>query len=94
MGETEIWHWLIALTVFLLIIYWLLDGIRGLFHRYNALLVIIYLVFLTPLALIHAFLIGFFGDSEEDRRRQAIEDEAEFQLEVEKEKARRKRQGL
>ena len=53
-----------------------------------------YLVFLTPIALTHAFLIGFFGASEEERRRQAIEDEADFQLEVEKEKARRRERTL
>ena len=53
-----------------------------------------YLVFLTPIALTHAILIGFFGASEKERRRQAIEDEAEFQLEVEREKARRRERTL
>ena len=91
---SELFPFLLILGVVLLLIYWLLDGIKGLFHRYNALLVIMYLVFLTPIALIHAFLIGFFGDSEEERRRQPIEDEADFQLEVEREKARRRERTL
>ena len=79
---------IIAVFILLLIAKWLLTGIGRLFQRHNTLVVILYLVLLTPIALTHAFLIGVFGSSNQELREQAIKDEAEFQLRVEKEKAK------
>jgi hypothetical protein len=88
-GTFNILHWAIALPILFFVAKWLLTGITRLFRRYNTLLVILYLVLLTPLALAHAFFLGVFGASEDELREQKIKEEAEFQLAVEKEKARR-----
>ena len=83
------WAGLIALIVIVLIAKWLLVGIGRLFKRYNTLLVIFYLVLLTPIALTHSFLLGMFGSSSEELRERAIQEEVEFQLAVEQEREKR-----
>ena len=37
---SDLFPFLLILGLVLLLIYWLLDGIKGLFHRYNALLLL------------------------------------------------------
>ena len=83
------WAGVIALVMIVLIAKWLLVGFGRLFQRYNTLLVIFYLVLLTPIALTHAFLLGMFGSSNEELREQAIQEEVEFQLAVEQEREKR-----
>ena len=78
-----------SLILFLLMAYWSLRGIGQLFERYNPVMALLYLFLLFPIAFLHAFLLGIFGKSKEQRMQEAIEDEVDFQLNVEKEKKRR-----
>ena len=81
----------IALFVIILMGYWALRGIGQLFERYNPILVILYLFLLFPIAMFHAFLLGMFGRSKNERMQQAIEDEVDYQLRIDKEKQKRLR---
>ena len=53
-----------------------LRGCIGLFQRYNSILVLLYILFLCPVALLHAFLLGLFGSSKEQRDVEQLEKEA------------------
>ena len=75
--------WILAALFFL---YWLILGIFRLFRRYHVLLVMGYLVFLTPIALLHAFFLGIFGLSNDELLRREAEREARKQLLVEEER--------
>ena len=86
MGFTSIWHWLIVIAIFLIVAKWLISGIFRLFQRYNFILVMLYLFLLTPIAIIHAFFLGVFGNSEEDNMERAIKDEVQHQLKMQKRK--------
>lgn len=66
--------------------YWSIRGAIGMFQRYNAILIILYLVFLFPVAFTHMFLLGMFGKSKKQRIKEEIQQEAEKQVLVEKEK--------
>ena len=81
---------LVGLAVVLLGVYWSIRGVGQLFERHNVILVIFYLVFLFPIAFCHAFLLGVFGHSKKQRLKNEIEKEVDFQLSVEKEKAKRR----
>jgi hypothetical protein len=70
----------IAVTV-----YWTIRGLIGMFQRYNAILVVLYLVFLFPIAYLHLFLLGVFGDSKKTRLEKAAKEEAKKQALIEKE---------
>jgi len=89
MGDGDTVIGVTSLILFLLMAYWSLRGIGQLFERYNPLLALLYLFLLFPIAFLHAFLLGIFGKSKEQRMQEAIEDEVDFQLNVEKEKERR-----
>jgi len=81
---------LIGFALVLLGVYWSIRGLGQLFERHNIILVIFYLVFLFPIAFCHAFLLGVFGHSKRQRLKNEIEKEVDFQLSVEKEKAKRR----
>ncbi len=81
----------IALLIILLMSYWALRGVGQLFERYNPILVILYFFLLFPVAMFHAFLLGMFGRSKNERLQKAIEDEVDHQLRIEKEKQKRLR---
>lgn len=81
----------IALFIILLMSYWALRGIGQLFERYNPILVILYFFLLFPVAMFHAFLLGMFGRSKNERLQKAIEDEVDHQLRIEEEKQKRLR---
>lgn len=66
--------------------YWSIRGFIGMFQRYNAILIILYLVFLFPVAFTHMFLLGMFGKSKKQRIKEEIQQEAKKQVLVEKEK--------
>ena len=75
----------------LLIIFAILVGIacKGaikLFYKYNTLLVIAYIVFLFPFALIHSLLLGLFGDNRKQILAKKVKEQAKFEKMVEKEK--------
>ena len=86
MGFTSIGHWLIVIAIFLIVAKWLISGILRLFQRYNFILVMLYLFLLTPIALIHAFFLGVFGDSQDYEKERTIKDEVHRQLRMEKRK--------
>ena len=77
---------LIVVVIALLFFWWGIKGIYRLFQRYNTVLVILYLVLLTPIALTHAFFLGLFGLSEFERLRREAEKEARKQVMVEEER--------
>ena len=79
----------IGLLLFLMMAYWSLRGIGQLFERYNPVLALLYLFLLFPIAFFHAFFLGMFGKSKKVRMKEAIENEVDFQLQVEKEKSKR-----
>ena len=61
---------LVGLLFALLLLYWVIKGTLFLFQRYHALLVIAYIVFIFPVAFIHAFFLGVFGKSQEELLRE------------------------
>ena len=78
-AETAI---MIVLGAIVLTIYWSIRGFIGLFQRHNAILVILYLVVLFPIAYIHMLLLGIFGDSSKERKQEEIDKEVEIQSKV------------
>ena len=63
-----------------------LNGAIKLFYKYNTLLVVAYIVFLFPFALIHSLLLGLFGDSRKQMLAKKAKEQARFEKMVEKEK--------
>ena len=53
----------LLLIIFAILVGIACNGAIKLFYKYNSLLVIAYIVFLFPFALIHSLLLGLFGDS-------------------------------
>ena len=62
------------------------NGAIKLFYKYNTLLVIAYIVFLFPFALIHSLLLGLFGDNRKQILAKKVKEQAKFEKMVEKEK--------
>ena len=62
------------------------NGAIKLFYKYNTLLVIAYIVFLFPIALVHSILIGLFGDNRKQILAKKVKEQAKFEKMVEKEK--------
>ena len=62
------------------------NGAIKLFYKYNTLLVIAYIVFLFPFALIHSLLLGLFGDNRKQILAKKAKEQAKFEKMVEKEK--------
>jgi hypothetical protein len=85
MTEDEIQIIVVALLV---TVYWSFRGLIGMFQRYNAILVIVYLIFLFPIAYIHMLLLGIFGDSKKKRLENEAKEEAKKQAIIEEEKQR------
>jgi len=76
----------IGLLLILLTIYWSFRGLVQIFVRHNSILVILYIVFLFPIAYIHMFLLGVFGSSYKKRMLREVKDKVEFDRLVEQEK--------
>ena len=62
------------------------NGAIKLFYKYNTLLVIAYIVFLFPFALIHSLILGLFGDSRKQMLAKKVKEQARFETLVEEEK--------
>ena len=84
MGDSSISG--IGLLLILLTIYWSFRGLVQIFERHNSILVILYIVFLFPIAYIHMFLLGVFGSSYKKRMLREVKDKVEFDRLVEQEK--------
>ena len=80
----------ISLLLILLTIYWSFRGLVQIFERHNSILVILYIVFLLPIAYIHMFLLGVFGSSYKKRILKEVKDKVEFDRFVEREKTNEK----
>jgi|TARA_B110001469_G_scaffold62451_1_gene59900 hypothetical protein len=76
----------IGLLLILLTIYWSFRGFVLIFERHNLILVIIYFIFLFPIAYVHMFLLGVFGSSYKKRMLREVKNKVEFDRLVEKEK--------
>ena len=88
MGDSSISG--IGLLLILLTIYWSFRGLVQIFERHNSILVILYIVFLFPIAYIHMFLLGVFGSSYKKRILKEVKDKVEFDRFVEREKTNEK----
>ena len=82
---------IVGLLFALLLLYWVIKGTLFLFQRYHALLVIAYIVFIFPVAFIHAFFLGVFGKSQEEWVREEAQMEAKRQMLVEEERRKLRR---
>lgn len=82
---------LVSVLFALLLLYWVIKGTLFLFQRYHALLVIAYIVFIFPVAFIHAFFLGVFGKSQEELLREEAQMEAKRQMLVEEERRKLRR---
>ena len=75
------------LLLFLAIIVGVLwNGGVKMFYKYNTLIVIAYIVFLSPIAFIHLMLLGLFGDNKKEMIKKKAKEQAEFETLVEEEK--------
>ena len=77
---------MIAGVIFVVTIYWTFRGLLQLFSRHNTIIVIVYIVFLIPIAWLHMLFLGIFGLSKKEKLKKDVKAKAEFDLLVEKEK--------
>ena len=76
---------LVALFI-VLTIYWTIRGLIQIFQRHNSILVVLYIVFLFPVAYIHMFILGVFGSSKKKRILKQAKEKVQFDKFVEQEK--------
>jgi hypothetical protein len=56
------------------------------FERHNSILVVLYIIFLFPVAYIHLFILGVFGSSKKKRILKQAKEKVQFDKLVEQEK--------
>ena len=76
----------LVLLFFVLTIYWTIRGLIQIFQRHNAILVVLYIIFLFPVAYIHLFILGVFGSSKKKRILKQAKEKVQFDKFVEQEK--------
>jgi hypothetical protein len=69
-----------------LTIYWTIRGLIQIFQRHNSILVVLYIVFLFPVAYVHMFILGVFGSSKKKRILKQAKEKVQFDKFVEQEK--------
>ena len=69
-----------------LTIYWTIRGLIQIFQRHNSIIVVLYIVFLFPVAYIHMFILGVFGSSKKKRILKQAKEKVQFDKFVEQEK--------
>ena len=72
----------IGLLLILLTIYWSIRGLVQIFQRYNSILVVLYIIFLFPVAYIHVFILGIvesFKSSKKKRILRQAKEEEQFE---------------
>ena len=67
-------------------LYWTIRGLVQIFQRHNSILVVLYIVFLFPIAYIHMFILGVFGSSKKKRILKEAKEKVQFDKFVEQEK--------
>ena len=76
----------IGFIIIVLTIYWTIRGLVQIFQRHNAILVVLYIVFLFPIAYIHMFILGVFGSSKKKQILKQAKEKVQFDKFVEQEK--------
>ena len=76
----------IGVLVVVLTIYWTIRGLVQIFQRHNSILVVLYIIFLFPIAYIHMFILGVFGSSKKKRILKKAKEKVQFDNFVEEEK--------
>ena len=75
-----------SLLLILLTIYWSFRGLVQIFERHNSILVVLYIIFLFPVAYIHMFILGVFGLSKKKQILKQAKEKVQFDKFVEQEK--------
>ena len=57
----------LVLGFVVLTIYWSIRGLIQIFQRHNAILVVVYIIFLFPIAYFHMLILGIWGSSKNQR---------------------------
>ena len=76
----------IGFIIVVLTIYWTIRGLVQIFQGHNAILVVLYIVFLFPIAYIHMFILGVFGSSKKKQILKQAQEKVQFDKFVEQEK--------
>ena len=76
----------LVLLFLVLTIYWTVRGLIQIFQRHNSILVVLYIIFLFPVAYIHLFILGVFGSSKKKRILKQAKEKVQFDKFVEQEK--------
>ena len=76
----------LVLLFLVLTIYWTIRGLIQIFQRHNSILVVLYIIFLFPVAYIHMFILGVFGSSKKKRILKQAKEKVQFDKFVEQEK--------
>jgi hypothetical protein len=76
----------IGFLFIVLTIFWTIRGLVQIFERHNSILVVLYIVFLFPIAYIHMFILGVFGSSKKKRILKEAKEKVQFDKFVEQEK--------
>ena len=75
----------IGFIIVVLTIYWTIRGLVQIFQRHNSILVVLYIVFLFPIAYIHMFILGIFGTSKKKQILKQAKEKVQFDKFVEQE---------
>ena len=75
----------IGFIIVVLTIYWTIRGVVQIFQRHNSILVVLYIVFLFPIAYIHMFILGIFGTSKKKQILKQAKEKVQFDKFVEQE---------
>ena len=76
----------LGILILVLTIYWTIRGLVQIFQRQNSILVVLYIVFLFPIAYIHMFILGIFGSSKKKQILKQAKEKVQFDKFVEEEK--------
>ena len=76
----------LVLLFLVLTIYWTIRGLIQIFQRHNSILVVLYIIFLFPVAYIHMFILGVFGLSKKKQILKQAKEKVQFDKFVEQEK--------
>lgn len=79
-------YYYVILGLIVLTIYWSFRGLIGLFQRHNPIVIILYIIFLFPIAYIHMLFLGIFGSSKKEILLKKAKEKVEFEKLVENEK--------
>lgn len=76
----------LVLGFLVLTIYWSIRGLIQIFQRHNAILVVVYIIFLFPIAYFHMLILGIWGSSKNQRMIKDAKNKAKLEKMIEEEK--------